>query len=109
MSWLSRHSKAEALANAGHEAFRKGDSVGAKALFRRSAAAETSAMQALGTGKPRTLGITAVSAVSLLYKAGEFERATEVANEALIRKDMPKFAVASLRELRAVIQKEMEA
>ena len=69
MSWTAFHSESEALASAAHEALARRDAPGAAQLFQRAALAEEKALDAMGRlAKPRTLGITAISAVALWYK-----------------------------------------
>jgi hypothetical protein len=68
MNWSSLHRESENLAAEAHEALRRGDYRRAQDLFARAAVPEIRAFESVGSDKPRTLGITAVSAVSLLYK-----------------------------------------
>lgn len=63
-------------------------------------------MRALADDKPRTLGITAVSATALWYKGRELEAAERVAHEAAARPGLPAFAHAQLRELLQAIWNE---
>ena len=70
MSWSDFHKQSEVLAADAHEASRLGNADRAKELFSAAAEFEQRALQYVASDKPRTLGITAVSAVSLWYKAG---------------------------------------
>jgi hypothetical protein len=101
MSWSDLHSKSERLAEAAHEALRAGDGQLASNLFSQAARLEADALLELGTDKPRTYGITAVSAVSLWYKAGDLREAERLAYVAAANKLLPPFAA---NELRALLQ-----
>jgi hypothetical protein len=99
MNWSSEHRESERLAAAAHETLRHGDAKRAQDLFARAAMAERRALDYIGPDKPRTFGITAVSAVSLLYKAGCLDEAEQLAHRAAANSDMPSFALAELRAL----------
>ena len=71
----------------------------ALALYARAADAEDKALADLDASKTRTLGISAVSAVSLYYKAASFARAEEVAARCLAFDSLPAFAREQLRVL----------
>jgi hypothetical protein len=99
MSWSESHKVSEELASAAHIALRGGDSAAAQALFIKAAGAEEEALQQVDPiGKPRTFGITAVSAVALWYKGGELIRAEAVAHRVLTH-NIEAFAVTQLRSL----------
>jgi hypothetical protein len=85
MSWSDLHTQSEQLAEEAHNAMRSGDLLRATQLFAEAARLETSALDAIESNKPRTFGITAVSAVALLYKAGELQAAERLAYEAAAR------------------------
>src|ERR1700719_274534 len=106
MTWLTYHSESEMLASSAHEALRRHDSQRAGELFERAAQAEERALHALGTDKPRTLGVTATSAVALWYKAGKLDCAAQLAHQASAMAQMPKFALRDLRELLQAIWNE---
>ena len=106
MNWLSSHQESESLAAAAHESLRRGDTEQALQFFRQAAAAETQALEALNADKPRTLGVTAVSAVALLYKAGELENAEQIAHRTLAMNGLPSFAIDDLRGLLQTIWNE---
>jgi len=99
MSWLTSHTESERFASDAHDAIRRGDMSSATSLFEQAAVAEYAAFQALGSDKPRTLGITAVSAVALWYKAGNLAEAEALAYRAAATKGMPAFALDELRTL----------
>jgi predicted nucleotide-binding protein len=106
MNWLSFHQDSETLAASAHEALLRGDATRAKQLFGQAADAEERALEILNVDKPRTLGITAVSAVALWYKAGELDRAEQLAHRAAAMNAMPPFAKDELRELLQTIWSE---
>lgn len=83
MDWLTHHRKSEAFAASAHEHLRQGLAQQAQDAFRQAAEAEETALPLLDQSKPRTLGITAVSAVSLWFKGQEFERAALLAHRYL--------------------------
>jgi hypothetical protein len=106
MSWLSTHRESESLAAAGHETLRRGDIAQAQDLFRRAAEFEARALEDLDSDKPRTLGITAVSAVALWYKSGDLKEAAQLAHQASAKRGMPDFALQELRQLLQAIWNE---
>ena len=76
MSWIDHHKASEAAAAAAHDARREGQEHQATLLFATAATEEIAALGHLNVEeKPRTFGITAVSAVALSYKAGELLQA----------------------------------
>ena len=85
MDWLTLHRESETHAARAHEHLRLGEHIAAQEAFRQAASSEEAALAALPDSKPRTLGIAAVSAVSLWYKASEFERATMLAHQMLAK------------------------
>jgi hypothetical protein len=68
-------------------------------LYKSAADFETKALNEVTAAKPRTLGATALSAVSLWYKAHEYVVAESTAHILLARRDLPKFAVEELKSL----------
>ena len=75
-------------------------------LFEQAARAEVLALASLGQDKPRTLGVTAVSAAALWYKSGKLEEAEQVAHRASVMGGMPGFALDELRRLLQAIWNE---
>ena len=67
MSWLTFHRRSEEHASAAEKAARDGDLSRASALLEKAAEAEGLAFDELDRDKPRTRGITAVSAVALWF------------------------------------------
>ena len=106
MSWSALHNQSEQLAEAAHEAARAGDMPRAIQLFAQAARAESDALKELGSEKPRTFGITAVSAVALLYKAGELDEAEHLAHFAAAQRFLPAFAADQIRSLLQAIWNE---
>lgn len=100
MSWSDLHKASEELATAAHLALRNGDGAAAQALFKRSAKAEEEALAQLhSANKPRTFGITAVSAVALWYKGGDLAQAEAIAYRVLGHANIEEFAGMQLRTL----------
>ncbi|RUS92344.1 hypothetical protein DSM106972_099450 [Dulcicalothrix desertica PCC 7102] len=108
MSWVSHHSQSEHYANLAEEALREQNNARAIELYRLAAEAEILALEALEPTKTRTIGITAVSAASLLYKAQEFRSSEQLAYQWLITDLLPAFAIRQLQELLQVIWSSRE-
>lgn len=107
MTWLDHHKASEATASAAHDAKRDGKAESAKLLFAKAAAEEIVALEFVkAEEKPRTFGITAVSAVALSYKAGELVQAERLAHTILADQALPAFAVDQLRGLLQTIWNE---
>jgi hypothetical protein len=107
MTWSVSHSESERFAAAAQLALNKGDPIAAKELFSKAAEAEARALAALGSDKPRTYGVTAVSAAALWYKAGELTEAERIARKAIEAHNLPEFAVDQLQELLSSIQNRL--
>jgi hypothetical protein len=99
MNWIQWHQQSEKLASEASMAYRRNDLDGARSLYAQAADVEYKALQVLEAGKPRTRGITAVSAVSLWFKAGDFNKAEQLAYLMLGAGNLPEFATAELRTL----------
>ena len=99
MTWVQHHTDSEHLAAEAEVAARAGLNEEAKALYSRAAAAETAAFGEVDPSKPRTLAITAVSAVALRYKAEEYAAAEQLAHKVLGTGALPQFAVMQLQAL----------
>ena len=104
MSWIEHHKVSEELASQAQTALSNGRQQEAQALYDRAAHAEAQALADLDPSKTRTLGISAVSTVSLYCKAAEFKRAEEVASRWLEFDSLPKFAKKQLRDLLGTIR-----
>jgi len=103
VSWNTHHSASEGLAIDAELASRSGDKRLAEDLYRKAAAEEAAALESLGAEKLRTRGITAVSAVSLWYKAHDYATAEGLAYRCLSADHLPSFAQAQLRNLLSMI------
>ena len=100
MSWLTHHESSEAAASEAHAARRRGDEALANSLFEDAAKAELLALTYLiASEKPRTFGVTAVSAAALLYKAEQRKEAEQFAHSMLGQPGLPDFATDQLREI----------
>ena len=99
MSWASAHRVSAELAERAHDALRLGEHETARQLFAQAASAESEALENVSLDRPRTFGITAVSAVALWYKARELETAEKLACRMLAASGLPGFAVDELRSL----------
>lgn len=103
MTWAEFHSESERYAADAELAFRSGDSGRGVELCRKAAEAETRALDALTDDKPRTAGVTSVSAVALWYKAREYATAQKLAHRRLGGERLPDFAVDQLHQLLQLI------
>ena len=100
MSWLTDHQTSEEAASEAHAARRRGDEPLATSLFANAAKAELLALKHVSvTEKPRTFGVTAVSAAALLYKAEQPQEAEQFAHSILCQAGLPDFATDQLREI----------
>ena len=99
MSWIEHHENSERLASQAQVAMRAGRRDEALELYAVAADAEERAVAALDRSKTRTLGISAVSAAALHYKAHQLARAEEVAIRCLGFGELPSFARDQLRLL----------
>ena len=96
MSWRSEHRKSEEAASEAELALRQNDRARAEQLYGQAAEAEERALAAVEPGKPRTYGITAVSAVSLYWKAGRNKEARQLGRQCLASGRLPGFAVRAI-------------
>lgn len=106
MSWSEHHSRSEGYASQAEAAFKRGDPVDARSLYQLAAEEEVLALEQLDPSKVRTLGITAVSAASLWFKAHDLEQAELVAHKWLARDLLPDFAIEQLREILQAVWNE---
>ena len=102
MPWLTHHKASEELAAEAESQRRQGDLDAAKKLYSQAGREEASALRALDPAKRRTLGILAVSATSLHYKAREFDLAERLAAHYLasgffLRSQLRNFETCSRR------------
>lgn len=106
MSWLVHHTRSEEYASQAEQFSRQREINRAAELYRLAAEAETHALNDLDAIKTRTIGITAVSSVSLYYKAQEFALAKRIAHKWLATEFLPPFAIDELEKLLQVIRYE---
>lgn len=106
MNWSTYHTQSEQLASLAEEETRRRRFDSAVEFYRAAAEHEQHAFDYLDESKVRTRGITAVSAVSLWFKAREFHRAKNLAYRCLGTDLLPTFAVDQLEELLQIIQSE---
>ena len=99
MSWITLHQVSERLASEAQVALLQGRRAQARDLYAEAADAEDKALGALDPSKTRTIGISAVSAASLYYKAANLARAEEVAGHWTGFATLPRFAREQLRSL----------
>jgi len=99
MNWIEFHKASEIAAIKAERTLREGNASRAAALYSEAAENEQRALGVADTTKARTRGITAVSAVSLWFKAAEYQRAEQLAYSVLADPSVPEFARADLRNL----------
>jgi hypothetical protein len=99
MTWAELHTESERLAIEAQLALKAHETEKALDLYRRAAETEKRALDMLDVSKARTRGITAVSAVSLWYKGGEYVQAEQLAHSMLADPLIPDFAREDMRTL----------
>lgn len=99
MTWAELHGESERLAIEAQLALRARNSGQAIQLYKQAAEVERKALDQLDMSKARTRGITAVSAVALWFKAGEYALAEQLAHSMLADSHIPDFARENLRDL----------
>lgn len=109
MTWLEHHYQSEQLSSEAEIATRHGERNQAFELYARAAQAEELALQEVEPSKPRTYGITAVSAASLYFKASQWESAKTLAHRCLGSGRLPDFASQQMDELLDAIKLEQLA
>jgi len=92
MTWLEHHHQSERYAAAAELAARRGNRDEAQRLYAQAAQAEADALQDLEPSKARTYGISAVSVVSLYFKAAQLRDAETMAYRSLASEHLPDFA-----------------
>lgn len=109
MPWLNHHKLSERLASEAQVALHHGRREEALELYAGAAYAEARALADLDRSRVRTAGISAVSAASLHYKAGDRVRSEEVAVQWLGEQTLPDFAKKQLRGILRSIRSEVAA
>ena len=99
MSWIEHHESSERLASQTEMAVRENRRDEALALYARAADAEERAVADLDRSKTRTVGVSAVSAAALHYKANRLARAEQAAIRWLGFDRLPAFARDQLQLL----------
>ena len=99
MTWLEHHRRSERYASDAEVAARLGKREQAQAFYEIAARAEEQALRELDPAKSRTYGISAVSAVSLYFKAAQLRAAETLAYQSLASGNLPEFASDPLRDL----------
>lgn len=108
MSWAEHHKQSEFYANEADTALIRGEAEKAARLYCLAAEAEASALEILDPSKVRTLGITAVSATALWYKAGDYQSSKQLAEKWLTHDSLPLFAVDQIQMLLENCNKELQ-
>lgn len=99
MTWAELHAESERLAIEAQLTLRERNVGQALKLYKQAADVERRALDQLDKSKVRTRGVTAVSAVALWFKAGEYSLAEQLAHLMLADPDIPEFAREELRNL----------
>jgi AAA ATPase domain len=105
MSWLKYHTQSEQYVSRAEQLSKSAEEFLATELYGLAAKAEVDALNCLNSSQARTIGITAVSAVSLYFKAQDFSTAKIVAEKWLSIDYTPSFAVKELQDLLQEISK----
>ena len=106
MSWLDLHRESERHASAAQLLSLKGETETARKRYLLAARAEEIALDAVEHSKRRTYSITAVSAVALAYKGGDFAQAKRLAHSSMATQILLPFAEDELQELLQTIWDE---
>ena len=93
------HTESERHAAEAQLAAHRGETDRARELYALAARAESKALLGLDQSKLRTLGVTALSAAALWYKAAKFEEAETLVHTWLGSRKLPPFATDGLREI----------
>ncbi len=99
MTWLEHHCQSEQYASDAEVAVRRGECDRAQELYAKAAQAEEQALRKLDPAKSRTYGVSAVSTVSLYFKAAQRHTAETLAHRCLASEHLPDFARDQLRDL----------
>lgn len=99
MTWLEHHRSSERLAAEAEVAARRGELGRSQQLYADAAGYEVRALQEIEPSRSRTVGISAVSAVSLYFKANRLADAEALTYKWLACDVLPYFAAEQLRGL----------
>jgi hypothetical protein len=105
MNWRHYHTQSERFASSAEIAAKERDFDLAKQYYLLAAEQEELALSAIDPSETRAVGIIAVSAAALWYKAGEYGRAKDLALQWLSAGLLPVFAVDQLGELLSEIDR----
>ena len=106
MSWLEQHELSEGYASDAEVARLRGEYEQAQELYAVAARHEEKALREVAPDKPRTYGITAVSAVALRFKAAEFSEAKALSYRCLASERLPEFASRQIEDMLQSIKGE---
>jgi len=106
MNWIEAHRKSEELAALAEGALRAGEYASAIALYRDAGREEAHALSMVSPETPKTMGVSAVSAAALYFKAKEYDLAERLAVSCLARDDMPEFASEQLKGILQTVWNE---
>lgn len=106
MTWLEHHRLSEQHASDAEVARLRGEYARAQELYAIAAKAEERALDEVALDKPRTYGVTSVSAVALRFKAAEFNEAKLLAYRCLASERLPEFASRQIEDLLQSIKSE---
>ncbi len=106
MSWLEQHRLSERYASDAQIAKLRGKYKQARKLYAVAARYEEKAFDEVAPDKPRTYGITAVSAVALRFKAAEYSEAKALSYRCLASGRLPKFASRQIEDMLQSIKSE---
>ena len=106
MTWTMNHTESSNYAGLAEIALKDNEPQKAIELYRLAAEKEVDSLKFLDSTKVRTLGVTVVSAVSLYYKANEFEKAEYLSHQYLANENLPSFATEQLKDLLQTIWNE---
>ena len=108
MTWIQHHRISESRASEAEGCLRLGHRKDARKLYALAAEAEEQALGDLDLAKVRTYGITAVSAASLYFKAGQLDSAERIVIASMAFDQLPAFARRQLQHIMQVIWAERE-
>ena len=108
MTWIQHHRISETRASEAEECLRLGSQKDARVRYALAAEAEERALGDLDLAKARTYGITAASAASLYFKAGQLDSAERIAMASMASDQLPAFARRQLQHIMQVIWAERE-
>ena len=106
MTWLEHHRQSEKHAADAEVAYHRHERSRARELYAKAAEAEKQALHFLDPSKVRTYGISAVSVVSLYFKAARLDDAEAMSYRMLGSEYLPGFAGDQLRNLLQCIWSE---